>query len=291
MKTTKYIIIIAALIVLSCAVFALGMIYHRVSIRLPYYALYNTQFVGHGNPQIDSLAENSLALYDYYIRKNYNVIECDVLFTSDNVPILSHCDSLYLNENINHTAVNINTVSYKQILVLANDSSKCKNILIGGGEITTLESLVRFAKSRNVIIQLDMQKHTYSYSQCQIVYHILSEYGMLNKAILEVSDANFWTFIRLDRNLVFQLDEKWDYRSIDHYKKYQFLTSQIILSKWFPNFETIDFKDVIKYGHSKGFLMKCSIINNANVADTLFKQGVDMIVTDSLENSIIKELE
>lgn len=157
---------------------------------------------------------------------------------------------------------------------------------MGGGyflRISTLEELIKYAKNKNVCVQMDLQKYVFSKTQIRILYDIVKRIGMTNKVIWEVSDPNLETVTSIDKSLIIQLDQKWDKSLIDKLKKQREKAGLIILSNWFANFDDIDYKDVINYGHENGFLMKCSIVNDSFIANQLFNMGVDLIVTDCLQ--------
>lgn len=259
----------------------------------PCSELYEVQYVAHARYAIDTLADNSIELYEVLVKDlKYKIIETDILFTKDSIPVLCH------EYNIAQIAKNEKGISVnKNIDELQLSELKClyftkpETVIYfngsGGGKrqnITTLEELLVFAKRNNVCIQLDMQKQSFGLNLCEKLYNMVSEYGMLNRVIWETSEGDFWNLIKLDRNLIYQLDETWSMESIEACKKRKLFASQIILSKWFPDYSNLDYDDFIKEAHRNGYLVKCSIINDSNVADSLQKMGVDLIVTDSIKN-------
>lgn len=131
-------------------------------------------------------------------------------------------------------------------------------------------------------IQVDLQKHIFSEDECRELYNIVANANMLTNTIWEIHDNNFKNFSSLDKDLIYQLDDKWSFESIKRMKGYKSHANLIILSKWFPNFDMLDYQDIISFGHKNGFLMKCSIVNDSCVAEKLFEINVDLIVTDVL---------
>lgn len=129
-----------------------------------------------------------------------------------------------------------------------------------------------------------MQKHAFGPKLCEKLYNMVSEYGILNRVIWEINEGDFWNMAKIDRNLIYQIDETWYMESVEACKKRQLFSSLIILSKWFPNYSNLDYSSFIKAAHKNGYLVKCSIINDSIVADSLLKMGVDLIVTDSIRN-------
>ena len=212
----------------------------------------------------------------------YRIVECDVVFTKDNVPVLMHntkvSDLAIINHKYIQNNVEVDDITYKELL-------NC-DFSMGGGnflKVTTFEELLRYAKRKNICIQMDLQKHVFSKERMRILYAIVKKHGMINKVIWEVSDENFYTITSIDKNLIIQLDQKWNRESIEQLKPKRDKASLIILSNWFENFDNIEYEDIIKYGHENDFLMKCSIVNDSCVANQLFDMGVDLIVTDCLQ--------
>ena len=250
--------------------------------------LYDTQFVGHARYYSLENPENSLNIYKQLVDMGYKIIECDVLFTKDNIPVLSHEENLCnLAHDIMGAPVNkeIESITFSEIEKYnfsINDTS-----FVG---ITTFEQIIRFAKLRNICVQVDIQKHEFGVEKCKILYDIVAKSNMKKRVIWEVSENDFPIFISFDKHLVYQLDETWSYDKIEECFKHQNDADLIILSKWFPNFEDIDeYKQTIDYGHQNGFLMKCAVINDTIAAKKFLLMGVDLMPTDCLQNNLLKE--
>jgi len=250
--------------------------------RIPNFSFYETGYVAHARYQNDTLVENSLPLYKYLSDVGYRIVECDVMFTKDNVPVLSHISNLKeLARYPDGTVCNsdIKELTYDEISKL--NFSRGSDFL----KITNLEEIIKFAHRNNICVQLDL-KGIFTAEQCKMIYDIVSKAGMLDKVIWEVFDENFETFSNIDKGLVYQLDGKWSISAVDNCLKLKNKASLIILSQWFENFNNVNIKDydaVISYGHQKGFVMKCATVNDSNIAKELFNINVDLIVTDCLK--------
>lgn len=171
---------------------------------VPYSVFQETQFVGHARYYSDSLPNNSLVLYNYLIDEGYRVIECDVLFTKDNVPVLCHemnLKEIAKDEHGNAVEIEIPELTFNELELYDFSIS-------GGGKIsiTTFKQIVMLAKRRNVCIEVDIEKYNFSFEQCKILYSIVENAGMLDKVMWEVSKNNFWMFVRLDKKLIYQID-------------------------------------------------------------------------------------
>ena len=231
-----------------------------------YPTLHETHFVAHGRNLTKDYPDNTIGLFKLAYEKGYKIIECDVIFTKDLVPILSHEDSLHLllPHACKENRQNISELSYDEICNY-NLSSRLDTVI----RIETLKSVLEYAKHHNLCVELDMEKHGFGREKVQILYDLVVSLGMVDKVIWEVSNRDFWHLASLDRNLIYQLDHTWDYDLIDKLCKRQYFAGTIILSKWFGNFENIDWvehKNIIEYAHKRGFLMKCSVVNDSNFA-------------------------
>ena len=251
--------------------------------------IYNNQFVGHARYFSNEHPENSIAIYKTLVDLDYKIIECDVLFTQDSIPVLSHDENLYnLAHDSTGTRVNkkIQDITFAELQKYDFSISKSEPI-----RITTFEQVIRFAKTRNICVQVDLQKHIFGAPQCRILYDIVSKANMLDKVIWEVSDDDFFEFISLDNRLIYQLDETWSCEKIKELTKYKKNASLIILSKWFPNYDNIgEYKHIVDWGHQNGFLMKCAVINDSIIAKELWEMGVDLMTTDCLKNDLLSRV-
>ncbi len=251
-----------------------------------YHTLRETHFVAHGRNLTKDSPDNTIGLFKYAYKKGYKIIECDVIFTKDLVPILSHEDSLHLL--LPHAgkgdSLNINKLNYDELCNF-NLSTRQDTVI----NIETLESVLEYAKRHNLCVELDLQKHGFGRKQMKILYDLVVSIGMVDKVIWEVSNRDFWYLAIIDRNLTYQIDHTWSYKEIDKWYNRQFLAGTIILSKWFGNFEDIDWgehKNIIQYAHKRGFIMKCSVVNDSNFAKKMIDCNVDMMTTDILTDRL-----
>ncbi len=243
---------------------------------------YKKQYVAHGRFESCEYPNNSLSLYDYLINEGFKIVECDVMFTKDNVPILCHDDNLSnfaKDEFGNSVNSKINTIEYAEILKY--NFSITNNKII---RVTTLEDLLALCKEKAICIELDLEKKFLGRHKYKILYELVKKYQMLNMVIWEVSPSDFYTLTSFDNSLIYQIDHTWSFEELDKLNKRKRSASLIISSEWFPGMVDRDYKAIIEYGKSLGFLMKCATINETKEADKMFLQGVDLITTDILKN-------
>lgn len=248
--------------------------------RKPNPILFESHYVAHGQYLNDSLAPNSMPLFKYLVEeKGYKILEVDVLFTSDNVPVLCH------DWNINNIAVDSFGCPADVVVERTTYNTLCeynfaKNPSSGEWhKIDLFKDIIKYAKQNDVCLQIDIQKWIFSREQCRQLYDIVSDAEMLNSVIWELSDYNLKTFMQFDPYLIYQLDEKWTHEELDKYRPLKYWSSLVIFSNQLRDISNLDFSDIIDHGHRNGYLMKNSVINNSAVADSLFRQGTDLIVT------------
>lgn len=100
LKTSKIIGVLATIILLVILNLFLSPVDKNKYSHIPKRDLPQKEYVGHARFLSDSLKNNSIALYDYLVKKGIKVIETDIIFSKDNVPILSHDNELFPNFKI-----------------------------------------------------------------------------------------------------------------------------------------------------------------------------------------------
>lgn len=86
-----------------------------------YSALFDVQYVAHARYFNDSLKENSMPLFRFLVEDmKYRIVECDVVFTKDNVPVLMHntkvSDLAIINHKYIQNNVEVDDITYKELL-------------------------------------------------------------------------------------------------------------------------------------------------------------------------------
>ena len=127
--------------------------------------------------------ENTMFAFKEAVKKGYNILLCDVRFTSDNIGVSLH------DSTINRTARNVdgsiinNTINIKDITL---QQANQYDYGISGGVsevgIVTIEMLVKFCKMTNCELYLEYKDG--SFSQYDELFEMINRYGMLSNTTL-----------------------------------------------------------------------------------------------------------
>lgn len=250
----------------------------------PNHEFYKKQFVAHGRYKIAGTPNNSLCLFKELFESGYRIVECDIMFTNDEVPVLCHDDSLkdWAKDN-NGISIDkrISQLSLKSLLQynFATDN-------VSFVRATLFEDLLVLARKYDACVEIDLNKLYLGRKKCRILYEMVKRTNMLDNVIWEIYPYDFYSFAILNQKLIYQLDNFWSKQRVHEALKKQKLSSLIILSQWFPSNKATVNKGLVGFCHSKGFVMKCATINDDKEASFLFSKGIDLITTDCLHNKI-----
>lgn len=85
-----------------------------------YSTLFDVQYVAHARYFNDSLKENSMPLFRFLVEDmKYRIVECDIVFTKDDVPVLMHSTKVNDLATINYSLrqnVEVDSLTYKELL-------------------------------------------------------------------------------------------------------------------------------------------------------------------------------
>lgn len=219
---------------------------------------------------------NSMPLYEYIADSlDYDILECDIVFTKDNVPVLNHGSEAVLYSDSTQFAIDI---SEKKVHELYKYSLSRDSIIL----LSTAEELIRLCKYKNKCIMFDMSFQDYTIDQYGILYDLVSQWGMTRNILW--ADANVYKLFLFDRNLICQFGSSWDIPHLLYAKFKSFFCGKVILSDSYIGKDAEKYRNFVNYGHRMGFIMKISTINNPDIADSFWNIGTDIIITDNLRN-------
>lgn len=234
------------------------------------------QYIAHARHK-GPAPENTIALYNYLTKElDYKIIEGDVVFTADGVPVLNHGIIIDAFINGRKKTIDINSIPYDELRSYSLiPNSVCP--------ITSVEEFVGYASKEKICIMLDLTFQKYTKENYKVLYDIVKEYNMKDYTIW--GDPNFWKLSRIDRNLICQTSGSWGKKLLVEAFIKSFFCKKMIMSYSYYGGNIEQFKKIIQYGHKLGFIMKVATINDKHIADRFWNIGTDLINTDTLTNN------
>ena len=134
----------------------------------------------------DIAPENTLPAYKLSSQYGYTYVECDVRFTSDNVPVLIHDRDISRTSN---GTGNIDQMTYAQ--ASQYDFGSWKSAAYAGTTIPTLGEFLNLCRSLCLIPYIEI-KHdgvTFTQEQMNIILKTVKDYGMKDKATYLIDNS------------------------------------------------------------------------------------------------------
>lgn len=237
--------------------------------------IFNKSYIAHAR-HIGPAPENTIALYIYLINVlKYDIIEGDVVFTLDGIPVLNHGTILSAYKNGEQIRVDISAITYDELL----NYSLLQNTYL---PISTVEDFVSVGFQHNVSVMLDLTFQKYTMTNYRSLYSIVKKYRMTEKTIW--GDPDIIKLVRLDRNLICQVGGSWGRKLLVEAFVKSFFCKKMIMSYSYYGGNIEQFEKLVLWGHKLGFIMKAATINDKEVADRFWAIGTDLINTDTLTN-------
>ena len=123
---------------------------------------------------------NTIANFQTAITNGYKILEADVRFTSDSVPVLSHDATV--------SGYTIANYTYDALVALVPTLARLDDFLI-------------LCKKNNVVAELDFTKE-YNSSQTTICYNTVKNCGMIGRTMFTVYEATARTLIGMDSDVI-----------------------------------------------------------------------------------------
>ena len=247
-------------------------------------------FIIHGGIT-DKIPPCTMASYKEAIIRGYRMVDANIQFTKDKIPIICNQDSL---ENINGQKGKFNTMTLndlKKIDLGIKYDKKYKN-----EKILLLEDLLKLCKDNNTLIEFNLSNLDYkTYFEknnefAKIIIDTIIRNNMVDSIYFE-EGSNSNTILKL-------IEAKNDISiSISNINSKE---DMIKMKDKYPNSKRIIYnlgdisnnkqmdEDVIKYGLSLGKKIKVGIIDDYNVAKKMFEMGVNFISTNKLEPFLVE---
>ncbi len=204
---------------------------------------------------------NTIANFESGIANGYKILEADVRFTSDSVPVLSHDATI--------SGYTIASYTYEALVELVPTLARLDDFLI-------------LCKKNNVVAELDFTKE-YNASQTQICYQTVKRCGMLSRTIFTVYEETAIALMAIDQDVVVCVSGVDSTSGVDGLTD---IIKGVALCICSTTYTSVT-KELVEYMHNAGCLSKPWTVNSADTINTLFGYGCDFIITDSVKPSSI----
>ena len=230
----------------------------------------------------------SLTSYKEAIKKGFHIIDADLLFTKDKIPVICHEQDL---DKISDGKGTLSSKTLNELKKLNFFYGKYKH-----EKILTLEEFLKFSKENNIIIDLDLShidyvkyfKNTDEYAK--IIVNIVEKYDMFNSIFFNNGDIinKIEKLKKFKNNISISISNMNEKKNIEEIKN-KYNDSKIIIYNMgnLLSGKHID-EQTVKYGISLGRKIKAAKVNDRKFADKLFKWGVNYIMTQHLEPFLLK---
>ena len=141
-----------------------------------------TKFLAHqgsGMFSSDGLGHNLLNNYHAAWEHGFDLAECDVKFTSDNVPVCAHDDTF--TDSVTEETVSISAHTFEEL----------SSYNYFGSTIASLDSVVAACKSRGMDLQLDQLSANMTTNQWNAVFDIVRKYRAYDHVIFTVNAVTY----------------------------------------------------------------------------------------------------
>lgn len=139
--------------------------------------------------------ENTVPAFVLAKRYGFNAVECDLNYTSDNVPVLLHDDTInrtaYTSDGIsmaNMPAVNISSITHAESGTY--DFGRWKGTRFIGVPIMSLERMIVVARDLGLHVFIDIKENVLTDTRAAVLMEMIGAYRMLDNVTWLSFDAN-----------------------------------------------------------------------------------------------------
>ena len=234
--------------------------------------------------------QSTLIAYEEAIRRGYHIIDADVVFTKDKIPVIHHGD------NIEKYSNGKGTISEKTLEELEKlDFGSKFDEKYKGEKILTFEKLLILAKENNVIIDLDLahlnlEKYFIDTNvYLKILIKLIEKYDMFDSIFFNDSRLKAISkFKEIKNDLSFSVSGMNEKKNIEKIKyEYEDYKRIIYNMGGLKSGKSID-KETVQYGLSLGKKIKAAKVDDIDFANKIQSWGVNYITTNYLHPFLIK---
>ena len=233
--------------------------------------------------------QNTLVAFKEAIRRGYKIVDGDLVFTKDKIPVMCHGVQLNLVSN-GHGDLNEKT--YDELKKL--DFGSIFDPKYKGEKILKFEDLLKLCKEEEIILDLDLGHIKSKYFEntdeyVKIIINLIEKYEMFNSIFInDGREQVIEKFKSLRNDIVFSVYGISSKENMEKMNKH-FNNSEINIY----NFGGLTTggkisEETVKYGISLGKKIKASKIDDINFANQVVSWGVNYVCTNKLEPFLMK---
>lgn len=236
--------------------------------------------------------ENTMYAFKEAVKKGFNILLCDVRFTSDNVGVSLH------DASINRTARNTdgslinNTINIKDItLQQANQYDYGISGGVSEKGIVTIEMLVKLCKMTNCELYLEYKDG--SFSQYDVLFKMINRYGMMGNTTLTAGLNVLQRYGAKYPELRLGLNSSYSEENITELAKLITDKNEVFLFGWDSDnltTEQVEFMSTNKVGYEFGNVNDVDMLirlMNTNMAYASRIESDNLLIEEELFNHAI----
>ena len=236
------------------------------------------------------LPQSSLIAFKEAIRRGFHIVDGDLIFSKDKVPVICH------GKHLDPVSDGVGEIPSKTLEELEKlDFGSKFNEKYRGEKILTLENLLKLCRENDVILDLDLmhlelEKYFLETDEyIKIIFELVEKYNMSDSIIFNDARMDVFNQMKKIKNDVsFSVSNMNEMENIKKVKD-KFKGSKRIIYNMggLSNGKTIN-EETVKYGLSLGNKIKASKVDDLNFAEKIFSWGVNYITTNSIHPFIAK---
>lgn len=229
--------------------------------------------------------ENTLQAFELSSKLGYKYVECDVLFTSDGVPVIMHDDTIdrtccLASDGSAVTGnIAIDSISYSTLISTYDACSAAQWATWKGVKVPTFAEFMYCCKAMNLHAWVELKwTHTYTQSEIQLIISTIKQYGMEEHV----------SFISFDVDALALVAAEWDTVELGLNGTVSEANSlKTGKNRVFMLFESnVDYSSAI----SAGFQVCVYTVDTENTLSGLTNNGYDSILTNKLTPSRVSDV-
>ena len=232
--------------------------------------------------------QSTLVAYKEAIRRGYKMVDADLIFTKDKIPVICHGVKLNLVSNGEGDLTQKTLEELEQLDFGSIFDPKYK-----GEKILKFEDLLKLCKENDIILDLDLghmnNKFFETNEYIKIILQLVEKYDMMNSIFINDKRTTvIEQFKSMKNDISFSICCMNEKESIEKIKsKYNDSKITIYNMGGLTEGRTIN-ESTVKYGLSLGKKVKASKIDDINLANKVVSWGVNFICTNKLHPFLIK---